>query len=97
MQRLLKDHGLDVFIPQARPAPGHYWVQLRNGPYSLQHNLPLLKKASLTMHHLQALTEEFEPKRVLVKLDGTRDLKGLFYAQDNWRPLHRQLATALEA
>ena len=44
LQRMLKEHGIDVNTPLAKNPPGTFWLTLRSGPFDLCHNLPVLER-----------------------------------------------------
>ena len=52
LQQVLKENGLDVWMPSPRKAPGHFWIKLKGGPYDLNHNRPLLEQACAQLHFL---------------------------------------------
>ena len=79
-----------------RGSTGHFWIQLEGGPYDLAHNVPLLRAAVEEIREFRKADPEEDIKPVLIKLDSTRDLRGTFYAPDDWKQKHRELANALE-
>ena len=91
VQRIFRDHGLDVMPPRMQKKSGNFWVQLASGPYDLEHNIPILMQIAEEIRELQLVDLGIVYQPVVVKLDSTRDLGGSFYAAGNWKEKHREL------
>ena len=91
LERFLKERGLDVYTPTMRGNLRRWWVQFASGPFDLEHNIPKLIKIAdeLRRPSQEVRTKNGQP--VVVKIDSTRDLRGSFYAQIDWKKKHREL------
>ena len=90
------DRGVDVYTPKAQSKPRHWWVQLKNGPYDVAHNIPILMKIANELRPPPAPGQMVNGRPVVAKLDSTRDIRGSFYAPGEWKNKHRELGQALE-
>ena len=86
IRRHFQDCGLDVMAPLSQSKPNHWWFQLQGGPWDLEHNLPLIKKAAEKLEQEATIERGVEPPIIVKKVDVTRDLHGAFYAGPNWKP-----------
>ena len=97
----LKEEGLEIIPPHSRGG-NNFWVQLKGGQVSVEHNIPILKSVVEKHHRLFPLElrstsggENEERKPCLTKLDTTRDIGGFFFAGTNWKVKHNQLKKEL--
>ena len=96
LERFFLDRGLDVYTPKAQNKPHHWWVQLKSGPYDLEHNIPLLMKIADDLRAQRVQGEQVDGRTVVAKLDSTRDIRGSFFAPMRWKDKHKELGNALE-
>ena len=95
LQRMLKEHGLDVLQPLGKNRRGCFWVTFRSGPFTLEHNLPLLETEVDSVRRLDPPGHPAEGIAVLQKLDSSRDIAGFFYAPTDWKGKLQLLAEEL--
>ena len=96
LERFLKERGLDVYTPTMRGNLRRWWVQFASGPFDLEHNIPKLMKIAEELRRSSPEVRTHNGQLVVVKIDSTRDVRGSFYAPEDWKGKHKALGKALE-
>ena len=79
LQSFLKSHGLECLPPRWTKSSGYYFVQQRDGPFTIDYPLDILRRALYEMKSKMTTDLNMMKLPILKKFDATRDLKGTFY------------------